>query len=240
MAFMTTSQLSSLQYFASVRPANSYDAGDGAALGQLLFIKLRKHRKNEDLLTEKILDMIRTMDVLRSAQAKYRYLGAGVSAADALSDAYMINVFYVTGNVRAAKGLLAMVGANVAWQTLLVYMQTQGLKKNKWRTAFFEMLTVVFFVKPGIDAHRVASGEEQIPGAAMTPLTEMIYTKAGELMFEAIPGLVLQLVALLNAETSKVAIVSILVSTASTALTATTMFWDVDTDPASRKRSPEW
>ena len=54
-------------------------------------------------------------------------------------------------------------------------------------------------------------------------------------------SLVLQLVALLNAEQmSKVAIGSILMSTASTALTATTLFWDFDTDPGARKRNPDW
>ncbi|GMI36343.1 hypothetical protein TeGR_g8049, partial [Tetraparma gracilis] len=134
------------------------------------------------------------------------YLGAGVSAADALSDAYMINQFFEVGDDATAKGLLAMVGANLAFQMLIVYAQTQGLKKNKWRTVLSEMLTVV-----------------------------------GELFFEAIPGLVLQLVALLNAKKmSTVAIGSILISTVSTALTATTMFWDVDTDPGQRKMSPEW
>jgi hypothetical protein len=54
-------------------------------------------------------------------------------------------------------------------------------------------------------------------------------------------SLVLQLVALLSAEQiSEVAITSILISTASTALTATTMFWDVDTDPGARKRNSDW
>ena len=52
----------------------------------------------------------------------------------------------------------------------------------------FEMLSVVTFVKPGLDAHRVASGAEHLQGAAVAPLTEMIMTKAGELVFEAIPG----------------------------------------------------
>ena len=111
-----------------------------------------------------------------------------MSAADALSDAVMINEFFITGKMGTAKGLLAMVGANLAFQMLIVYGQTQGLKKNRWRATFFEMLTVVTFVKPGWDAHRVASGIEQIPGAGFTPLTEMLYTKAGELFFEAIPG----------------------------------------------------
>ena len=111
-----------------------------------------------------------------------------MSAADALSDAYMIKTFYDVGDTGTANGLVAMVGANLAWQTLVVYAQVQGLKKDKWRTALFEMLTVVSFVKPGIDAYRVASGAEQRPGAAINPLMEMTFTKAGELFFEAIPG----------------------------------------------------
>ncbi|GMI19434.1 hypothetical protein TeGR_g7143 [Tetraparma gracilis] len=172
---------------------------------------------------------------------KFRaYLGAGVSAADALSDAYMINEFYVMGKVSTANGLMAMVGANLGFQVLVVFIQTQGLKKDKWRTALVEMLSVVTFTKPGLDAYRVASGAEQLPGAAASPLMEMLYVKGGELFFEAIPGLVLQLVAVLLAkERSTSAYVSIWISTASTALTATTMFWDNDTDPGVRKRNPD-
>ncbi|GMI56076.1 hypothetical protein TeGR_g10043 [Tetraparma gracilis] len=173
---------------------------------------------------------------------KFRaYLGAVVSAADALSDAYMIKTFYEMGETGTANGLVAMVCANLAFQSTIVCLQAHGLKKDKWKTMLFEMLTVVSFVKPGVDAHRVASGTEQAPGTAIRPLMEMTYTKAGELFFEAIPGLVLQLVALLNAEeTSNVAVGSIMISTASTALTATTMFWDWDTDPGNRKSSPDW
>ncbi|GMI24152.1 hypothetical protein TeGR_g7569 [Tetraparma gracilis] len=216
-----------------------YDADEQATLDEQLAVfntppkRLKKHKAGTKLY--------KVMSAVAWGVKARAYLGAVVSAADALSDAYMTNVFYVAGETGTANGLLAMVGANVAWQTLTVYMQTQGLKKDKWRTVLFEMLTVVSFVKPGVEAHRVASGAEQLPGAAMSPLMEMIYTKCGELFFEAIPGLVLQLVALLNAEQkSKVAIGSILISTASTALTATTMLWDSDTDPGLRKASPEW
>jgi hypothetical protein len=124
----------------------------------------------------------------RGPACSHRYLGAGVSAADALSDAYMINEFFKIGETSTAKGLLAMVGANIAWQTLIVNMQTQGLKNEKWKTMLFETLAVVSFVKPGLDAHRVASGAEQLPGAAVGPLVEMVLTKSSELFFEAIPG----------------------------------------------------
>jgi hypothetical protein len=116
------------------------------------------------------------------------YLGAGVSAADGLSDAVMIHKFHEMGNAGAANGLLAMVGANLAFQLLVVHIQTRGLKKKKWKTMLLEMLAVVSFVKPGVEAHRVASGAEQLPGSAFVPLMEMTFTKSGELVFEAIPG----------------------------------------------------
>jgi hypothetical protein len=116
-------------------------------------------------------------------------VGAGVSAADGLSDAYMIKTFYDMGDTANAKGLLAMVGANLFFQLVLVYVQSQGVKKDKWSIrVLFELLTVVTFTKPGIDAYRVASGSEQLPGAAFSPLGEMIYTKVFELFFEGIPG----------------------------------------------------
>jgi hypothetical protein len=114
--------------------------------------------------------------------------GAGLSFGDMISDAYMINTFYMTGKRGTANGLLAMVGSNLAIQALIVWGQTHGLKKRKWRTMITEIISVVTFVKPGVDAFRVASGAEQVPGSVMTPLHEMVYTKGGELVFEAIPG----------------------------------------------------
>jgi hypothetical protein len=61
-----------MSYFACVRPGDSFDEGDGTVLGHLLFLDLHPFRQNRDLLNEKILDKIRTTNVLRSAQAKYR------------------------------------------------------------------------------------------------------------------------------------------------------------------------
>jgi hypothetical protein len=71
--YTAKSQQKLAQYFASVRPADAFDEGDGTVLGQLLFLQLHPHRQNKDLLDKKILDMIRSTDVLRSAQAKYRW-----------------------------------------------------------------------------------------------------------------------------------------------------------------------
>jgi hypothetical protein len=61
-----------IQYFTCVRPADSFDEGDGTMLGRLLFVLLHPHRQNREILNEKLLDIIRSTNVLRSAQAKYR------------------------------------------------------------------------------------------------------------------------------------------------------------------------
>jgi hypothetical protein len=166
-------------------------------------------------------------------------IGAGVSMADTASDAYMINDFFNTGRSGTAKALLGMVGANLLYQSLVVYVQTTGLKKNRWKAMIFGILSIVTFSKPGVDAYRVASGAEQESGAALQPLLEMTATKLGELVFEALPGLILQLVAFLRAEDKGdvSAIVSLLISSASTALTATTVFYD-NVSPPPHQNAP--
>jgi hypothetical protein len=70
--FVAKAPITLMNYFTCVRPAVSFNESDGTVLGQFVFLLLHKYRKNEDLLTEKILDMLRTTNVLRSAQAKYR------------------------------------------------------------------------------------------------------------------------------------------------------------------------
>jgi hypothetical protein len=182
--------------------------------------------------------------------------------ADTASDAYMINDFFNTGRPGTAKALMGMVGANLLFQSVIVHAQTAGLKKNRWRATIFEILSVVTFSKPGFDAYRVARGADHVPGAGLGPLLEMTGTTIGEPVCEALPGLILQLVAFLRAEdkSDTSAIVSLLISSASTALTATTIFYDnvspsphqyapptiltrlnsQETDPTNKKRFPDW
>jgi hypothetical protein len=157
-------------------------------------------------------------------------LGAGVSFADMASDAYVVRLYFSLGQTSTAYSLLAMVGANMLWQSLLVYVQTNGLKRDKWRNRLAELLAVVTFSKPGLDAYRVASGAEPPLGAALSPLTEMGLTKAGELICEALPGLVLQLISLMKTkDVGTAAVASVFMSLASAALTATTQFNDNET-----------
>jgi hypothetical protein len=168
-------------------------------------------------------------------------IGGSISMLDMASDATIIVEYILTGRDNFAYILIGMVAANILFQLLIVWVQTQGLTENRWRRMLVEMLATVLFIKPGLDSWRVASGAEQLPGSAETPLMEMAYSKSGEMVFEAVPGMVLQFSAILTAKRrSNRALVSLLISAASAGLTATSLFFDVDVDPGVRKRNPVW
>jgi hypothetical protein len=77
--------------------------------------------------------------------------------------------------------------------------------------------------KPGLDAWKVASGAKQQQGAAFAPLLELAYAKGAEVAVESVPGLVLQLIAVLSSSASKRELVSIAISAASTGLAGASM-----------------
>ena len=110
-------------------------------------------------------------------------------------------------------------------QLMLTWVQTLGLKKGRPKKFLLDAAATLTCTKPGLDAWRVASGTEQSPGALFGPLQEMGYAKATEVATESVPGLVLQLVAVLISpeDRSKVALVSIAISAASTGLAGTSM-----------------
>ena len=62
--------------FSATRAADALDDTDAKQLGQLLFLELHPHRQNAHVLREKIEEMISLMNVLRAAQAKYRFIDA--------------------------------------------------------------------------------------------------------------------------------------------------------------------
>jgi hypothetical protein len=92
--------------------------------------------------------------------AKLRlYIGAGVSMLDAVSDVNMIVVYMAKAETSGyGEGLLWMLG-------LCVFFQLLQVMSANWRAPWYikvrEVLYVVTFIKPGVDSHRVASGQKQ-------------------------------------------------------------------------------
>jgi hypothetical protein len=86
----------------------------------------------------------------------------------------------------------------------------------------------------------VARGEDQIAGCPFDPLTEMVICKVVEMVFESIPGAVLQTIFALYNGWTTAALLSILISCLSTAFTATMVAYDLDTNVQKRKNTPEF
>jgi hypothetical protein len=113
------------------------------------------------------------------------YTGASLSTLDLLSDVYRIYMYAATGQQGAALSLAAMVGLCLLGQLALVWVQAH---KGPRRVMLKEMLIVLSGMKPGIDAKRVADGNEQAEHAAINPETELVCTRCFELVCESIPG----------------------------------------------------
>jgi hypothetical protein len=169
------------------------------------------------------------------------YVGAALSMFDMASDSYVIRDMFASGRVGVAVPLLAMVCANILLQLAVVWCQNRKVqRKNNGWLMLKECLYVVTFIKPGVEAFRVASGHEELPGAVLTPLQEMAYAKCVELFSEAAPGMTLQSIALITSKKkSRAALLSILISAGCAAMTSATLTYDTDTSPAKRKTSPD-
>ena len=153
-------------------------------------------------------------------------VGAAVSTSDMVSDGVVAADYFRTGRTGVAYALLAMVGTNMLMQLMITHVQTRGIKKGRARKVALEVAATLTCTKPGLDAWKVASGAEQQPGAVFTPLVEMVAGKAAEVAAEGVPGLVLQLFAVLTSpaeDRSKRALLSIAFSAASTGLAGTSL-----------------
>ena len=115
------------------------------------------------------------------------FSGAGLSVFDIISDVYMIVVFLGSEETRGVAHVnIACVALSLLTQLWLVWLVN---RKRSWRRIAREVMYVLCFVKPGIDAARVAAGNENDDGlAGMDPLSELAYSKMAEMVFESIPA----------------------------------------------------
>jgi hypothetical protein len=164
------------------------------------------------------------------------FSGVTISVLDMVSDIAMIFNFIQTGHSDAANVTIGLIVANLSCQLLLVYVQ--NIKKPL--TVFLKEAGIVLSCfKPGVDAFRVLRCVDDDPLLTMHPLMEMNICKGCEIAIEAIPSSVIQCAILLRSPTkSSVAIFSLTMSVLSTAYTATSIFYDIDTSLLHRQRNP--
>jgi hypothetical protein len=117
---------------------------------------------------------------------------------------------------------------------LFVWVQNRKLGMMKVLREWFPIL---IGFKPAVDAYRVAKGENQEAGTAVGPMVEMTVTKVTEMFAEAIPGVIIQLMAIATSdkEVGTSAWLSVAVSAITTGFASATISYDWDTDPLKRE-----
>jgi len=154
---------------------------------------------------------------------------------DMITDMGVINTYQASGNTSGANSLIAMIGSSLCVQLLAAYIQ--NMKKSKW-VILRELAFVVTFLKPGVDAFRVATGHKD-KDSKVTPLVEMVTGKCAELAFESIPGSLLQAYMFINSpEKTMFLLISILISTLTTGFSSAMISYDMDVSVANRKEVP--
>ena len=105
-------------------------------------------------------------------------VGAALSMLDAATDIYVITKYYNTDGLQGqANAMLAMLATNMGIQIIFVMFQ---YKKKSWKVKAKEVLICLFFLRPIVDAFRVATiGPSHYEGSESTvnPLLEMVMNK---------------------------------------------------------------
>ena len=129
------------------------------------------------------------------------FFGAALSMFDFATDVLMIrDYFHQSDQVQRAWALLGMLLANLASNLAISYLQN---RKRGWKAVGKDWLLVLSYMKPGVDAWKVARGAAQEVNSVLDPQTEMLGCKCIELVTESIPGTILQMSAFLSASKAR-------------------------------------
>jgi hypothetical protein len=166
-------------------------------------------------------------------------VGAATSMVDLLTDVYVTHKFWSDREYGFFKASLASLAASVGLQMFLVWGQN---KKLGMKRVVQELIPILLGYKPAVDAYRVAKGDKQEAGQALDALTELNYVKGVEMFAEAIPGVIIQLMAIAtdDGDISRAAWVSLTVSAVTTGFASATISYDFDTDPVKREQVPNF
>ena len=172
-------------------------------------------------------------------------IGAVLSVTDLATDIVVLKQFWDGGEEQLAfrNASLASLSASIGLQLMVVVIQNR--KKGIFRI-LKECLIVLTGSKAPVDAYKIAMGAEQEKDTLIDPMTEMTANKLVEVFAESIPGIIIQLNAIISTinsgekEVTTTAYLSLLVSLLSTGFISATLSYDFDTDPQKRAFNPEF
>jgi hypothetical protein len=166
-------------------------------------------------------------------------VGAFTSMIDLLTDVYVTYTFGSDREWGYFKASLASLTVSIGLQMFCVWLQNRKLGMKR---AVKEWIPILLGYKPAVDAYRVATGAKQEVGTAFDPMHEMTCMKMAEMFAEAIPGVIIQLMAIATSDkdVGTSAWLSVAVSAITTGFASATISYDWDTDPVRREDLPDF
>jgi hypothetical protein len=166
--------------------------------------------------------------------------GAATSMLDLVTDVYVTHKLWSAKKYGSFKASLASLAVSIGIQMLTVWVQNRKLGMLRVLREWFPIL---IGFKPAVDAYRVATGAKQEVGTAFDAMHEMTVMKVFEMFAEAIPGVIIQLMAIATSDKEDVgtsAWLSVAVSAITTGFASATISYDWDTSPAQRESAPDF
>ncbi|GMI44361.1 hypothetical protein TrCOL_g431 [Triparma columacea] len=165
--------------------------------------------------------------------------GAVTSMTDLLTDVYVTYMFRRGKEYWYFKASLASLVMSIGLQMLMVWVQNRKLGMKR---VVRECIPILLGYKPAVDAYRVATGAKQEVGTALEPMLELTVMKVLEMFAEAIPGVIIQLMAIATSDkdVGVTAWLSVAVSAITTGFASATISYDWDTDPGKRELAPNF
>jgi hypothetical protein len=167
-------------------------------------------------------------------------VGAITSMTDLVTDVYVTYMFWSDKKYGYFKASLTSLVVSIGFQALIVWAQNRKLGMMR---VLREWIPILLGYKPAVDAYRVATGAKQEVGTALDPMFEMTMMKVIEMFAEAIPGVIIQLMAIATSDKDDVgtsAWLSVAVSAITTGFASATISYDYDTDPVKREHTPDF
>ena len=162
--------------------------------------------------------------------------GAVLSFADIMSDIYIAGWFVDTGQTSSGIATISSLTISLILQCFITGICHH---KRDFSEILFELFYVVLCIKPGIDVYRVVSEAEQHELSLFTTSQEMLYVRCVELIFESLPGTMIQTVAFMEAkaESTQLTVLSLVVSIMTAAYISASISIEKDIEREGRNNS---